>query len=81
MYKPPNLSETNFTTSLESNIGKLLNNNKKSVLMEDFNMTTGNPSLSQFVDSFALSPLNTDPTCFRNAKKVSCICFAYNFQT
>ena len=29
--------------------------------MGDFNMTTSNPVLSQFLDTFALSPLNIDP--------------------
>ena len=41
--------------------------------MGDFNMTTGNPILSQFLDTFALSPLNVDPTCFKNSKNPSCI--------
>ena len=41
--------------------------------MEDFNMTTSNPILSQFLDTFGLSPLNIDPTCFSNSKNSSCI--------
>ena len=41
--------------------------------MGDFNMTTSNPILSQFLDTFALSPLNNDPTCFKNSKNPSCI--------
>ena len=41
--------------------------------MGDFNMTMSNPILSQFLDAFALSPLNNDPTCFKNSKNPSCI--------
>ena len=39
----------------------------------DFNMTTSNPFLSQFLDMLALSPLNIDPTCFKNSKNQNCI--------
>ena len=73
IYKPPNLSETDFTTSLETIISKLSNSYEKLILMGDFNMTTSNPILSQFLDTFALSPLNIDPTCFKNLKNPSCI--------
>ena len=68
IYKPPNLSETNFTTNLETIIiSKLSNKYEKLILMRDFNMTTSNPILSQFLDTFALSPLNIDPICFKNS--------------
>ena len=73
IYKPPNLSETDFTTSLETIISKLSNSYEKSILMGDFSMTASNPTLSQFLDTFALSPLNIDPTCFKNSKNPSCI--------
>ena len=36
-------------------------------------MTMSNPILSQFLDTFALSSLNTDPICFKNSKNPSCI--------
>ena len=39
---------------------------------DDFNMTMGNPILSQFLDTFALSLSNIDPTCFKNSKNPSC---------
>ena len=42
-------------------------------LMGDFNMTTSNPILSQFLDMFPLSPLNVSPNCFKNSKTPSCI--------
>ena len=32
----------------------------------------GNPVLSQFLDTFALSLLNIHPTCFKNSKNPSC---------
>ena len=64
VYKPPNLSETDFTTSIETIIGKLSNSYEKLILMGEFNMTTSNPILSQFLDTFALSSLNMDSTCF-----------------
>ena len=73
IYKPPNLSETDFTTNLETIISKLSNSYEKLILMGDFNITTNNPILSQFLDTFALSPLNNDPTCFKNSKNPSCI--------
>ena len=57
IYKLPNLSETDFTTSLEIIISKLSNSYEKLILMGDFNMTTSNPILSQFLDTLALSPL------------------------
>ena len=37
--------------------------------------TIRNPILSQFLDTFALSPLNTDPTCFKNSKDPCCSIF------
>ena len=36
-------------------------------------MTPSNPILSQFLDTFALLPINIDPTCFKNSKNPSCI--------
>ena len=36
--------------------------------MGDFNVATSNPILNQFLDTFALSSLNIDPTCFGNSK-------------
>ena len=36
-------------------------------------MASSNPILSQFLDTFAVSPLNIDPTCFKNSKNPSCI--------
>ena len=38
-------------------------------------MATSNPILSQSLDTFALSPLNIDPTCFKNSKNPRCIDF------
>ena len=38
-------------------------------------MTTSNPILSQFLDTFTLSPLSIDPTCFKNSENPSCIDF------
>ena len=69
----PNLTETNFTTNLETIISKLSNNYEKLILVGDFNMTTSNPILSQFLDTIALSPLNIDPTCFKKSGSPSCI--------
>ena len=40
LLKPPNLSETDFTTSLETIISKLSNSYEKLILMGDFYMTT-----------------------------------------
>ena len=57
IYKPPNLSETDFTATPETIIRKLSNSHEKLILMGNFNMTTSNPILSQFLDTFALSPL------------------------
>ena len=65
MYKSSNLSETNFTTSLETITSKLSNKCEKLILMEYFNITTGNPNLSHSLDTVKLSLLNTDPTFFR----------------
>ena len=39
IYKPPNLSETHFTTNPETIISKLSNKYEKLILMVDFNMT------------------------------------------
>ena len=46
---------------------------KKSILMVDFNMTTSNPNLGQFLDIFTLSPLTTDRTYFKNSKNLICV--------
>ena len=51
MYKPLNLSETDFTTSLETVISKLLNKYEKLILLGDFNMTKIRSVLSQFLDT------------------------------
>ena len=66
IYKPLSLSETGFTISLEAIISKPSNSYEKLILMADFNMTTSNPILSQVLDTFALLPLNIDPTCLKN---------------
>ena len=50
--------------------------------MGDFNMTTSNPMMSQFLNTIALSPVNVDPVCFENSKKSNLYrSFAYKFQT
>ena len=36
-------------------------------------MKTSNPNLSQFLDTFALLPLNIDQTCFKKSKNPRCI--------
>ena len=41
--------------------------------MGDFDMTTSDPILSHFLDTFALSPLNIDSISFKNSKNPSCI--------
>ena len=41
--------------------------------MADFNMTTSNPILIQFLDTFALLSLNIGPTCFKNSKNPRCV--------
>ena len=66
--KPPNLSETDFTVNLETIISKLSNKYEKIILMGDFNMTARNPIPSQFLDTFALLPLNINPNYFKNSK-------------
>ena len=75
MYKPPNLAETDFTTALETIIIKLSTKYENLILMGDFNLTMSNSNLTQFLDTLALSPLNTDPAYFRNSKNPSCIKF------
>ena len=80
MYKPSNLSETKFTTSLESIISKLSNKYEKLILMGDFDMIVSCPILSQLLETFALSSLNIDPACFKNSKYTS-QSFADKFQT
>ena len=52
IYKPPYLSKTDFTTNLEIIISKLSNKYEKLIHMGDFNMTTSNPILNQFLDQF-----------------------------
>ena len=42
IYKPPNLSETDFTTNLGTIISKLSNKYKKLIFMGDFNISTSN---------------------------------------
>ena len=71
IYKPLNISENNFTASLETITSKLSNKYEKLILMRDFKITTSNPILCQFLDTFALSPLNFDPTYFKNPKSPS----------
>ena len=44
IYKPPNLSVNDFTTSLETIISKLSNKNEDLILIGDFNVTTNNPN-------------------------------------
>ena len=41
--------------------------------MGDFDMTTSNPMMSQFLNTIALSPVNVDPICFENSKNPICI--------
>ena len=69
IYKPPNLSETDFTTCLETIISKLSNSYDILILRGDFNMTISDP----IQNTFSRSHLNIDPTCFKNSKNRSCI--------
>ena len=72
IYKPPNLGKTDFTASLDT-LNKLSNTYEKLILMRIFNMNMISPYLSQFLNTLALSPLYTDPTCFKNSKDPSYI--------
>ena len=72
IYKPPNLGKTDFTASLET-LNKLSNTYEKLIVMRIFNMNMISPYRSQFLDTFALSPLYTDPTCFKSSKDPSYI--------
>ena len=81
LYNPPSLSGTDFTTNLETISSKLSNKYEKLIIIGDFNMTTSNPILSQFLDTFVLSPLNIDPTCFLEFKKSGCIDLLLTNQT
>ena len=56
IHKPSSLSETDFTTNLETITSELSNKYEKLILMGAFNITTSNTVLSQFLDTFALSP-------------------------
>ena len=73
IYKLPNLGKTDFIASLEILLSKLSNKYEKLIVIGDFNMTTINPNLSQFLDTSALLPLSTNTTCFKNSKNPSCI--------
>ena len=42
IYKPPNLTETDFTTTLETIIIKLSTKYENLILMGDFNLTMSN---------------------------------------
>ena len=68
IYKPSNLSEIDFTSSLKTIVSKLSYEYEKLILMGDFNMTW-------YLDTFALLPSNINPTCFKNSKNPSCIVF------
>ena len=59
---------------METIIRKLSNIYEKLILMGDCNLTTSNPIL-RFLDTFALSSLTIDPTCFKNSKSSRCINF------
>ena len=72
IYKAPNLGKADFTASLET-LNKLSNTYEKLILMRIFNMNMNSPYLSQFLNTLALSPLYTDPTCFKNSKGPSYI--------
>ena len=58
-YKP-NLSEIDFSTSLESIISRLSNKYEKLIFMGDFNMTPSNPTQCHFLGIFVFSPLYID---------------------
>ena len=60
--------------TMETIIRKLSNIYEKLILMGDCNLTTSNPIL-RFLDTFALSSLTIDPTCFKNSKSSRCINF------
>ena len=75
IYRPPNPSEPNFACNPETIISKLSNKYEKLILMLYFNISTSNPILSHFLDTFALSLLNIDPTCLKNGKNSICKTF------
>ena len=59
--------------SLETIVSELSNKYEQLICIRDFNMATSNPVLSKFLDTFALSPLDVDPTCVKNSKNSGCI--------
>ena len=59
--------------SLETIVSELSNKYEQLICIRDFNMATSNPILNKFLNTFALSPLDVDPTCVNNSKNSGCI--------
>ena len=70
-YRPPNFSKTEFFEEISVTLNKALNKYDNLLLAEDLNINTLRPTsdssnhLSDLNDTFSLTNLVTDSTCFR----------------
>ena len=74
VYLPPNLSKTEFFEEILVTLNKTLNKYDNLLLAEDLNINTLRPTshspnyLSDLNDTFSLTNLVTDSTCFKSNK-------------
>ena len=72
LYKPPNQKEDYFLKNLGIVLNNYLSKYEHIILLGDFNLTTSNKYLADFITLFNLESLINTPTCFQS-KKPRCI--------
>ena len=72
LYKCPNQKEEYFLKNLGVVLNNYLSKYEHSILLGDFNLTTSNKYLADFITLFNLESLINTPTCFQS-KKPRCI--------
>ena len=68
LYKPPNQKEEYFLKNLGVVLNNYLSKYEHIILLGDFNLTTSNKYLADFMTLFNLESLINTPTCFQSEK-------------
>ena len=73
LYNPPSTNDKSFISNLNITLSKTTETYDRTILMDDFNMTTTNPLLHELIDNFNMSSLIKEPTCFKSIINPKCI--------
>ena len=72
-YNPDKKNISNFLDNISKELDKLLPNYENLILLGDLNSEMSEQAMSDFCETYNLTNLITEPTCFKSVENPSCI--------